>query len=190
MVGTSSGRLLVGGAAWMLLLLAPANSGANGYPDVTEYASDGFGTDLSLYGLFNVAYHGFGVGAGTQFAYPILPTGIFDHPRHRDALHVLVGLDFYHWSWDSQGSGIRLMVFAPHAGARYAVYLTDRLGFFAALMLGVGIAEAEGISPDPAFFWSGAAGAVWDLSDLLSLRCEFGWGRYSDVFRLGVLLRL
>jgi hypothetical protein len=184
-----SGSSLIGGAAWVFLLLVPLHSQANGYPDVSEYASDGFGMDLSVYGLFNVAYHGFGVGAGTQFAYPILPTGLFDHPRHRDALHALVGLDFYHWSWDSSGADVRLMVFAPHVGARYTVYLTDRLGLFAALMRGVGIAEAEGTSGDPAFFWSGSAGGMWDLSDLFSARFEFGWSRYSDVFRLGVLLR-
>jgi len=182
-------RMLAGGAVGFLLLCLPALAVADGYPDVDDYADDGFGMDLSAYGLFNVAYHGFGVGAGTQFAYPLLPTGFFDHPRHRDALHALVGLDFYHWTWDSQGADIRLMVFAPHAGVRYAVYLTDRLGLFATLMLGAGIVEAEGTSSDPAFFWGGSAGAIWDLSDLLSVRCEFGWGRYSDVFRLGVLLR-
>jgi hypothetical protein len=181
--------MLIGGAVGFCLLFLPALAVADGYPDVDDYADDGFGMDLSAYGLFNVAYHGFGVGAGIQFAYPLLPTGLFEHPRYRDALHALVGLDFYHWTWDSQGSDIRLMVLAPHAGVRYALYLTDYLGLFATLMLGVGIVEAEGTSGDPAFYWSGSAGAIWDLTDRLSVRCEFGWGRYSDVFRLGALLR-
>lgn len=189
MAKRTTSRSLTGGAVLFFLLFLPAAVLAEGYPDVDDYADDGFGMDLSAYGLFNVAYHGFGVGAGTQFAYPVLPSGFLDHPRYRDALHALVGLDFYHWAWDSQGSDIRLMVFAPHLGVRYALYLSDQLGLFASLMLGAGIAEAEGISPDPAFFWSGSAGALWDVSDLLSVRCEFGWGRYSDVFRLGVLLR-
>ena len=183
-------RMLAGGAVGFFLLFLPALAAADGYPDVDDYADDGFGMDLSACGLFNVAYHGFGVGAGTQFAYPLLPTGLFDHPSHRDALHALVGLDFYHWTWDSQGSDIRLMVFAPHVGVRYALYLTDHVGLFTTLMLGVGIAEAVGASSDPAFFWSGAAGALWDFTDVLSARFEFGWGRYHDVFRLGVLIRL
>lgn len=173
-------RKLTGGAVGFFLLFLSAAAVADGYPDVDDYASDGFGMDLSAYGIFNVAYHGFGVGAGAQFAYPILATGFFDHPRYRDALHLEGGLDFFYWD------SVSLMVFAPHVGPRYAIYVTTQLALLASLKAGVGVDE-QGDSV--AFFWGGSAGALWDLNDLLSVRCEFGWGRYSDVFRLGVLLR-
>lgn len=180
MAANRSGSLIVGGAVLFFLVFAPQISPAGGYPDVDDYASDGFGMDLSAYGIFNVAYHGFGIGAGAQFAYPVLPTGIFDHPRYRDALHLEGGLDFFYWD------SVSLMVFAPHVGPRYAIYVTTQLALFASLKAGVGVDE-QGDSV--AFFWSGSAGALWDMSDVLSVRFEFGWGRYSDAFRLGVLIR-
>ena len=163
-----------------VLLFLPAAALAEGYPDVDDYGDDGFGMDLSVYGIFSVAHHDFGVGAGAQFAYPLLPSGIFAHPRHRDALHVEGGLDFYYWD------SVSLALFAPHAGLRYAVYITTPLALLVSLKGGVGFDDG---GDSVAFFWNGSAGAMWDLSDLLSLRAEFGWGRYSDVFRVGALLR-
>jgi hypothetical protein len=180
MVLRTISRSRIGGAVAFFLLIFPLTATADGYPDVDDYADDGFGMDLSAYAMFNLAYHGFGVGAGAQFAYPILPTGFFGHPRHRDALHVEGGLDFFYWD------SVSRMVFAPNVGPRYALYLTTHLALFASLKAGVGVDEN---GDSIAFFWSGSVGAMWDLSDLFSVRFDFGWGRYSDVFRIGILLR-
>ena len=75
---------------------------------------------------------------------------------------------------------------AVHGEVPLPPYITTPLALFVSLKGGVGFDDG---GDSVAFFWNGSAGAMWDLDDLLSLRAEFGWGRYSDVFRLGILLR-
>ena len=159
-------------------------------PNLEDYADDGFGQDLSSYFLFNVAYHGLGVGGGVQYAYPVLPSGIINNVNYRDALHLEGGLDIARWSWQSADQTVKKMVFIPQLGLRYAIYLSDVMAPYLSLKIGGAFAQTEGIDDSPDFFWTATGGLLWDLGDILSLRAEFGWGRYRDILRLGVLVRL
>lgn len=159
-------------------------------PDISEYADDGFGSDASLLLLSNFAYNGFGIGAGAQFAYPLSPSGFIGDPRFRDALHVEGGLDFMRWGWDDAGESVELMIFAPRIGLRYALYFTDTLAAFAGAGIGAAFARADGADGKTRFYWNAAGGVIWDLNDVISLRCEFGWGYFSDLLRIGVLFRI
>jgi hypothetical protein len=159
-------------------------------PDISDYADDGFGMDLSLYFLNNFGYHKLGVGTGVLFAYPALPSGFFDSPVYRDALHVEGGMDFSRWAWDKEGGQVELMIFAPMLGIRYAVYVTNRVAPYLTVKIGAAFARADGVDGDTQFYWNTAAGVLWDFHDRFSLRGEFGWGYYRDVFRIGILMRI
>ena len=173
-----------------LLAVGPAVARDKKPPDISEYADDGFGMDISTYFLCNFGYHSVGVGAGAQFAYPVFPSGLISDPLYRDALHVEGGMDFSRWAWDAQDGDAELMIFAPMIGLRYAVYLSETLAPFVSVKIGAAFAMAEGTGDDTSFYWSTSGGVLWDLCDLLSLRGEFGWSHFRDVFRIGILLRL
>jgi len=159
-------------------------------PPLSEYVDDGFGADLSFYGFLNATYQGLGHGGGAMFAWPLMPAGFLGSGVYRDALHIEGGLDFCRWVYELDDDYGSKMVFAPGLGLRYAVYLNDWLAPLASLRLGLGLPVTSGVDDSASFFWSATAGLLMDLSDILSFRIELGWGRYSDVLRLGVLIRL
>jgi hypothetical protein len=172
---------------------APAPAPA---PDVTDYSDSGFGMDVSAYGLINFAWH-VSFGAGAQFAYPIVPNGFIPNPRFRDALHAEGGFDFSYYFWSYGGYDWHLALLSPMVGVRYAVYVLDKLAPFATLKLGAAIPVATGgdaiYDPGVYFYMAGTVGILWDLSDMISLRAEFGYqyvGSSSDIWRIGVLFRI
>jgi hypothetical protein len=173
-----------------LLVISDGWARRGGEPDISDYADDGFGNDLSAYLLCNFAYHGLGIGVGAQFAFPILPSGFLEDPWFRDALHVEGGIDFARWGWDEQDRAVELMIVAPQLGLRYAVYVAERFAVFVSLKIGAAFADADGVDQDTRFYWSTTAGVFWDLTEIISLRGELGWGPYRDVLHLGVLFRL
>lgn len=174
----------------MLFALAgPARAAAGDYevPPLSEYTDDGFGSDLSFYGYFNGSYHGLGHGGGALFAYPLMPNGFISAGVYRDALHLEGGLDFHRWVYKQADEYVDQVILATDVGLRYAVYTNDWLAPLASLRLGAGLPLSD---HDVSFFWSATLGVLMDLSDILSVRMEFGWGRYQETARLGVLIRL
>jgi len=176
----------------LLILAASGPVLADDYevPPLSEYTDDGFGSDVSLYGFFNGTYQGLGHGGGAQFGYPLMPNGLLSAGVYRDALHLEGGLDVCRFVYELADEYGSLTVFAPGMGLRYAVYFNDWLAPLLSVRLGVGLPMTTGVDASASFFWSATAGLLMDLSDILSVRIELGWGRYADVVRLGVLIRL
>lgn len=189
---------LVAAAVWLAAWPAAAQEGEGGEvetPDPTEYSDSGFGMDISAYGIVNFGWH-VSVGAGAQFAYPVVPNGFIPSPRFRDALHIEGGLDFGYYFWTGAGYDYHVGFLNPMAGVRYAVYVLESLAPFATLKLGAAIPTVSGGSgydPSVYFYMVGTVGVLWDLTDFMALRAEVGYqyvGHSSDVWKIGLLFRL
>ncbi len=175
----------------LLFAAAPAEAAP---PDASDYGDSGFGMDISAYGLINFGWHT-SLGAGAQFAYPIVPAGFVRNPRFRDALHIEGGLDFGYFFWSYGGHDYHMAMMNPVGGVRWAIYVLERLAPFACAKLGA----AFPVSHDDygryhtELYALGTVGVIWDLSDKISLRAEVGYqyvGGHTDVWRIGVLFRI
>jgi hypothetical protein len=173
----------------MAALACPDHVTAQDYevPPLSEYTDDGFGSDLSFYGYFNGSYHGLGHGGGALFGYPLMPNGFIGGGEYRDALHLEGGLDLHRWVYKQADEYVSQVILAADLGLRYAVYTNDWFAPLASFRTGLGLPLTD---HDTSFFWSLTLGVLMDLSDILSVRIEFGWGRYHETVRLGVLIRL
>ncbi len=174
----------------LLLAASPAGARPPPIPDLDDYATDNIRPNISLGLLTAFAYHGPGTGADLFFGWPLLPNGFLSDARFRDALLADVGLNFESWAWGENGQDAELMLFAPAVGLRYAVYFWDYVAPMVNVHIGPAFARAKNTSSETRFFWHVSGGVLWDLTEFLALRLEFGWGSTKDMLRLGVVFWL
>lgn len=125
-------------------------------------------------------FGGFGLGLAARFYYPIVPDGFISSINDEFGLEGGVDVMFY-FSYLSTYSPVRLDI--PVA-ARWSFHLTDAWTVFAKLGLGIGI--WPGAYYSVWFVGEGGVGAIYKLSDVISLRLDVGypWAKFGVVIAL------
>jgi hypothetical protein len=124
---------------------------------------------------FGRFWYGFGIGVGGRFYFPIVADGFI--PSLNDEFGIEGGVDFdlafgYY-------SGVAPSLGIPVA-ARWGFHLTDAWTVFAKLGIGIGLTfyPSGYYNPNYGAVWvlfEGSVGALWKLSDTISLRFDLGY---------------
>ena len=131
-----------------------------------------------------------GYGIGGRMMLPLPIAGVIHSPSVRDTFAVEVGADLLHWSYDYgfTPGGYSWTEILAVGGFMWNFWLTSQFALYPKIDLGYALGWFSGWNqpgPQPTYgglFISGDVGAIYKLTNGLSLRAEVG----SANLKLGV----
>lgn len=133
-----------------------------------------------------------GLGFGGRMMFPLAFQGVVHAPNVHDTFAIEAGADFLHWSYDygpagPNGGNYSWTEILAVGGVMWSFWFNDQFAIYPKLELGYAFGWFSGYqyAGRPSYgglFLAGDAGAIYKLSNGLSLRAELG----SDGLKAGV----